>query len=67
MNVYTTKAGVKIGLLYQPKAPVLSHDEEIIQSVLLRDHRVVWHRRLTDSLGYLFLVVLTLMLAWAAV
>ena len=61
--MYTTKAGVKIGLLYQPKPPVLSHDDEIIQSVLLKDPSVVWYRRLTDSLSYLFLVALTVLLA----
>lgn len=34
---YTTKTGVKIGLLYQPRRAPMSRDEELIQSVLLNE------------------------------
>lgn len=34
-DVYTTPAGVKIGLMYQRPAPQMTHDEELLQKALL--------------------------------
>lgn len=65
MTPYTTKTGLQIGLLYKKPPPQLSHDEEVIQSILLRDRAVVWHHIANEWLGYIFLCVLIVLGFWA--
>ncbi len=58
MTPYRTKTGLQIGLLYQRPLRQLSYDEEVIQSILLKDRSIVWHHIASEWLGYIFLCVL---------
>jgi hypothetical protein len=42
---YTTKTGLKIGIAYTPPVQQLTHDGEVIQSVLLGSRTPVMERR----------------------
>lgn len=49
---YTTRTGIKIGSRYEPPLPLPSHEEEIIQNMLLEDDSPwAWRKNLTMLAG----------------
>ena len=59
---YTTKTGIKIGLLYTPPLPQPSADDELIQRVLLKDRSVFTLTHVMDWTLYGILVFFTLLI-----
>ena len=66
MTPYTTKTGIKIGLLYQAPPPQITPDAEFIQSVLLNDRSVFQERRYARAVLVASAIVLLgyLLVAW---
>lgn len=62
---YTTRTGVQIGIRYEPPKPMMTRDEELIQSALLGDRPFNPIESLFTGVMRLWVLAVFLILAYA--